>query len=145
MPFDNQINNDDSNDNDSDDDNNNDNDIGKLLKKKKNLSEMDKNKKDKKSFRKGPRMLNLSLTDGHNHCIAIEYQSIPTLTEEMIGSKILLLGPFDVYLGIIFLKSENIKIIFEQNLAIHNKTDIIKEQELIDITDLMMDNMLDLC
>lgn len=145
MPFDNQINNDDSDDNDSGDDNNENEDFGKLFKKRKHPSDMDKNKKNQKFFRKGPRMLNLSLTDGHNHCVGIEYQSIPELTEEMIGSKILLLGPFDVHLGVIFLQNENIKIIFKQNLTIHNKNDMLKEQELMEITDLMLDNMLDFC
>lgn len=93
----------------NDNDDNEEENFSNLFKKSKNQP------KNSKSafFRNGPRMLELCLSDGHKECVAIEYKSIPYLHEKLIGAKILLCGPFDVYVGSILLRAQNVKLISE--------------------------------
>ncbi|UXI15123.1 putative ribosomal protein [Sarcoptes scabiei] len=90
---------------------------------KNHKNNLNRAEKEKKIFQKGPRMLYLRLFDGHNVFDAIEYSPIPQLNEHMIGNKILLSGPINVYMGLIHLKSSNLKIISLKTFNIvHDET-----------------------
>ena len=108
------------NDLDDDDDDENGNIDSKSLER---LFKLKKGKEDKKpKWHYGPRVFQLCLTDGHRECIAIEYKPISFLHVNMVGYKILLSGPFDVYNGVILLESHMIKIVSEFVLedTVHN-------------------------
>ncbi|KAJ6217866.1 hypothetical protein RDWZM_009023 [Blomia tropicalis] len=103
-----------------DDDDENGNIDSKSLER---LFKLKKGKEDKKpKWHYGPRVFQLCLTDGHRECIAIEYKPISFLHVNMVGYKILLSGPFDVYNGVILLESHMIKIVSEFVLedTVHN-------------------------
>lgn len=75
-----------------------------------------KKAKGKKAFdrfnRFGGRMLRMGLTDGHIHCLAIEYMPIPILNEDHLNVKLLLSGPFEIRAGTFLLRPQNVKIIY---------------------------------
>ena len=106
----------------NDDERDDDDQIGNIIKKaKKNTnkstsSKPSKSKNNKKiMFTKfGSRMLQFYLYEGQHECVAIEYLSIPVLQLNMIGVKLLLIGPFDAYIGTILLRPENIRIVSDK-------------------------------
>lgn len=68
-------------------------------------------KKETKKWFNGKRCLHISLFDGTKHCLAMEYSPIPTIHDNLLGAKVLLTGPFDVYAGVILLRQHHIKIL----------------------------------
>ena len=83
------------------------NELAKLMKGKTSTVK----RKEKRSWQNGKRCLELALFDGKNECLAIEYSHIPILNDNLLGAKVLLVGPFDVYGGVIFMKSDNVRIV----------------------------------
>lgn len=59
----------------------------------------------------GRRLWQFCLTDGHQECLAIEYEPLDWLKNPIIGKKVLLSGPFDVYLGTILIKTSNLQLL----------------------------------
>ena len=70
------------------------------------------NAKKERFFTFGARMLQLCITDGHTDSVAIEYQPIPMLNQDMTGAKLLISGPFEVRLGIFLLRANNVQVIW---------------------------------
>ena len=114
-------------DSDTDDD---ENSVAKLLKKKPNKKDTKAKNQRKEPHKFGSRMLQLSLFDGHIDAIAIEYMPIPALNSEMVGCKILLIGPFDVRVGTILLRTQNIKVISNITHIPNNNTAVPTGQNL---------------
>lgn len=59
----------------------------------------------------GRRLWQFCLTDGYQKCLAIEYEPLNWLKKPIIGQKILLIGPFDVYMGTIMVKNSNLQLL----------------------------------
>ena len=102
---------------DDEDENDQENNFASLFKRKSNSKSCTNGKVAKNSSWSAgsTRMLQLTLSDGHQQCLAIEYQAIHLLNPGLVGAKCLLVGPFDVYLGIIFLKHQNLVIVSARN------------------------------
>ena len=100
---------------DEDEENSNEeNNFGLLFKRKKNFTKFSNNNKIAKNsswYAGSTRMLQLTLSDGHQQCVGIEYHEMPSLNPSLIGAKCLLFGQFDVYLGTIFLTPANFTVV----------------------------------
>ncbi|RWS10185.1 recQ-mediated genome instability protein 1-like protein, partial [Dinothrombium tinctorium] len=65
-----------------------------------------------KSKVKGPRLLSFILTNGKCEFKAIEYKPIDFLNDSLpIGLKLLLKGPLEIQMGIMFLTCQNVEIL----------------------------------
>nr|XP_056704524.1 recQ-mediated genome instability protein 1 [Euleptes europaea] len=61
---------------------------------------------------KSTRMLMLKLTDGINHILGMEYQSVPVLHSSLPpGTKIMIQGKVAYRLGVLLLKPENVRLL----------------------------------
>lgn len=71
----------------------------------------------------------LNLTDGYNHCIAIEFESILSLNLNIIpGTKVCLLGSdIPVIKGCILMDGDNVKILGGQVEVLKTKWEASKE------------------
>lgn len=78
---------------------------------------------------KPTRMLMLQLTDGVQSLEGMEYRPIPTLNANLPpGTKLQLVGPVAVRLGVLLLKAENVKVLggeVEQLLEIHSQSRVL--------------------
>lgn len=78
---------------------------------------------------KPTRMLMLQLTDGVQNLEGMEYRPIPALNANLPpGTKLQLVGPIAVRLGVLLLKAENIKVLggeVEQLLEIHSQSRVL--------------------
>uniref|UniRef100_A0A8C1U9C0 RecQ-mediated genome instability protein 1 n=1 Tax=Cyprinus carpio TaxID=7962 RepID=A0A8C1U9C0_CYPCA len=78
---------------------------------------------------KPTRMLMLQLTDGVQSLEGMEYRPIPTLSTNLPpGTKLQLVGPIVVRLGVLLLKAENVKVLggeVEQLLEIYSQSRVL--------------------